>query len=199
MAHIISAGANATNKKNRNVHLDMTPMVDLAFLLVTFFVLATSMKKPSVMEIIYPDESGNPNKVNNTITLLLPDEGHTCIYYLGQWNGKETVLTPTDFSANGLRKVLLTQNSTTRFKLNELLSNFPSERATWNEEQKSLYLTKYKTIMENSDSPTLLIKTTPYTPFRRVVSALDEMNICSIQKRVVQDMSIEERQLFEQQ
>jgi biopolymer transport protein ExbD len=199
MAHIISAGANATNKKNRNVHLDMTPMVDLAFLLVTFFVLATSMKKPSVMEIIYPNENGEPNEVNNAITLLLPAESANCMYYQGKWNGKETVLTPTDFSANGLRKVLLLQNNSTRFKLTELLSSFPLDKATWSEQQKALYLTNYKSIMEATDAPTVLIKTIPTTPFRSVVSALDEMNICSIQKRVVQDMNEEERQLFEQQ
>jgi hypothetical protein len=201
MANIVSAGTNntASKKRTNNVHLDMTPMVDLAFLLVTFFVLATSMKKPSVMEIIYPDENGVPSEVNDAITLLLPEDGANCIYYQGMWKGKETTLLPTDFSKDGLRKILLDQNTTTILKLNKLLSQFPADRAAWSEQQRVSYLTQYRTLLDTNPSPTVIIKTLPATPFAKVVAAWDELQICSIQKRVVQDMNEEERQLFEQQ
>jgi biopolymer transport protein ExbD len=49
MAEIIQ-----NNSKRKYPKLDMTPMADLAFLLLTFFVLAASLSKPKAMEIIYP-------------------------------------------------------------------------------------------------------------------------------------------------
>ncbi len=67
-------------KKRINVRIDMTPMVDVAFLLLTFFMLTTSMSKPQTMEINLPpkDESGKPPIVevaeSNLLTVRVSDD-----------------------------------------------------------------------------------------------------------------------------
>jgi biopolymer transport protein ExbD len=48
--------------KKASTKIDMTPMVDLAFLLLTFFMLATTFSKPQTMEITMPEK---PKKKNN--------------------------------------------------------------------------------------------------------------------------------------
>jgi biopolymer transport protein ExbD len=85
----------------------MTPMVDLAFLLLTFFMLTTSFNKPYVIEIVKHD---NPDKIidqppisrNKVITLVL-GEKDKIYWFNGDENPKVEL---TSFSSNGIRKLL---------------------------------------------------------------------------------------------
>ena len=92
--------------KKSSTHIDMTPMVDLAFLLLTFFMLTTTFSKPKTIEITMPVKDGEPQKVNNALTVLLSDKDKV-FYYYGEYKTGETKLEQTDFSDNGIRKVLL--------------------------------------------------------------------------------------------
>src|SRR3954471_14588970 len=69
--------------KKNSTHIDMTPMVDLAFLLLTFFMLTTTFGKPKAMQITMPvkDPTVEPTKVNNAITFLLSDKDKIYWYY----------------------------------------------------------------------------------------------------------------------
>ncbi len=63
MAEIIANEGGGKQKgkrrsKRHSTHIDMTPMVDLACLLLTFFMLTTAFNKPKVMEIILPERYG---------------------------------------------------------------------------------------------------------------------------------------------
>src|SRR5260221_4912575 len=58
------------------VRIDMTPMVDVAFLLLTFFMLTTSMNRPQTMEINLPPEKTTVEVAeSNLLTLLMKDDG----------------------------------------------------------------------------------------------------------------------------
>ena len=96
--------------KKNSTHIDMTPMVDLAFLLLTFFMLTTTFGKPKTMEINMPvkDPTNKPQEVNNAITMLLTGDDKAFWYY-GELK-PETKLTPTNFSSDGIRKLLLDYN-----------------------------------------------------------------------------------------
>jgi biopolymer transport protein ExbD len=62
-------------KKRVNIRIDMTPMVDVAFLLLTFFMLTTSMSKPQTMEInLPPAETKADVAESNLLTLRVTDD-----------------------------------------------------------------------------------------------------------------------------
>lgn len=107
--------------KKMSVHLDMTPMVDLAFLLLTFFMLTTTFNKPQTMEINMPVDPENEDdqialKASNALTIIL-GKGDDVYYYYGLAADNPTV-EETDYSANGIRKVL----TSPRVKSNEKMT-----------------------------------------------------------------------------
>ena len=114
MAEIAEGGGGGHGKggkkraKKQSTRVDMTPMVDLAFLLLTFFVMTTTLNKPQTMEITMPEkpkpDDPEPPKVNerDVVTIVL-GENDKVYWYSGITDPKIEV---TDFSANGIRKVL---------------------------------------------------------------------------------------------
>ncbi|MDO7875208.1 biopolymer transporter ExbD [Hymenobacter sp. ASUV-10] len=97
----------------RSFRLDMTPMVDLAFLLLTFFMLTTTFAKPNVMALNMPVDSPDKSVVPLTeaMTILLGKD-HRVFYYFGlNAPADKSVAVPelhaTSFAANGIRQALL--------------------------------------------------------------------------------------------
>lgn len=114
MAELGGGGGGSKKKggkvrvKKSSTRIDMTPMVDLAFLLLTFFVMTTTLNKPQAMQINMPDkpkENDEQPEVNerNVLTLVL-GENDKIYWYIGITDPEVKV---TDFSATGIRKVLL--------------------------------------------------------------------------------------------
>ncbi|UKT63367.1 ExbD/TolR family protein [Pedobacter mucosus] len=82
MAELNTGGKKATPR------VDMTPMVDLMFLLVTFFILTTSISTPQAMDIVKPDKDDkNENrlelKASKTMTILLGKKDKVA-WYMGE-------------------------------------------------------------------------------------------------------------------
>lgn len=113
----IDQPAPKTGKKPRarkhNFRLDMTPMVDLAFLLLTFFMLTTTFAKPRVMQLTMPVKSAEetPLQASKALTIVL-GSGHQVFYYFGlNAPADPSVPVPTlhrtDFGPRGLRQALL--------------------------------------------------------------------------------------------
>ena len=119
MAEVSQGGGGGGHKKGGKVRakkastkIDMTPMVDLAFLLLTFFMLTTTFNKPQTMEITMPEKPKAEDKLpevneKKVVTLVL-GKNDKIYWYHGITDPKIEV---TDFSPNGIRKVLMTQNS----------------------------------------------------------------------------------------
>lgn len=119
MAEIQGGGGGGKKKgdkvrvKKASTRIDMTPMVDLAFLLLTFFVMTTTLNKPQTMEIVMPEKTEEDDKQplvneNHVLTLVL-DKDDKIYWYVGITDPKVEV---TDFSASGIRKVLLEKKNT---------------------------------------------------------------------------------------
>jgi biopolymer transport protein ExbD len=91
----------------------MTPMVDLAFLLLTFFMLATTFNKPQVMEINMPEKPKKEDKIpevnEKKVLSLALGENDKIYYYVGISNPDVKV---TNYSKEGVRKVLQEKKST---------------------------------------------------------------------------------------
>jgi biopolymer transport protein ExbD len=105
-------------RKKMSTRIDLTPMVDLGFLLVTFFMLTTTFSKPQTMEINMPvkpkeavtEEEQNAVKASKALTLII--DGENKIYWYQGIPGKDNIPVLTDFSADGIRKILVERNST---------------------------------------------------------------------------------------
>jgi biopolymer transport protein ExbD len=116
--------------KKQSTKIDMTPMVDLAFLLLTFFMLATTFNKPKTMELVLPEKpkpEDAPPKVNekNVLTVLLA-KNNKVVWYIGVTDPKPTV---TDFSKTGIRKVVLDKSREIGKKFVVLIK--PSDESTY--------------------------------------------------------------------
>jgi biopolymer transport protein ExbD len=113
MAQIQEKASRQTGGKRRakklGSHLDMTPMVDLACLLLTFFMLTTTFVRLQTMELSMPvpHQVGTAVSAKNALTLILGE--HNRVFYYFGFPGDAPAVSETDFSANGLRKVLLSE------------------------------------------------------------------------------------------
>jgi len=112
MAEIDSSGGGKKGGKKRSkkmsTKIDMTPMVDLGFLLITFFMLTTTLAKPVTMQLNMPDKTDtketSPVKLSETLTVC-PDEKKV-YYYQGIPTEAGTVMQVTNYSETGIRKVI---------------------------------------------------------------------------------------------
>ncbi|RSK50859.1 ExbD/TolR family protein [Hymenobacter rigui] len=104
-----AAKGSKPRAKKHAFRLDMTPMVDLAFLLLTFFMLTTTFSKPTIMEVAMPAKGSETSDVpaSGALTVLL-DRNRTVHYFYGLNTEREPAkLHTTSFAADGLRNVLL--------------------------------------------------------------------------------------------
>jgi biopolymer transport protein ExbD len=93
------------NRRRSRTHIDMTPMVDLAFLLLTFFVLTTSLNKNYALPIAIPEQNvpdPPPISASKVLTLLL-GENDNIYWYQGY---PDHPVSKTVFSSQGIRKLL---------------------------------------------------------------------------------------------
>lgn len=104
--------------KKASTRVDLTPMVDLAFLLVTFFMLTTTFSKPQTMEINMPvkpppgsEQTEQSTKASQTLTVILGG-GDKVFWFKGTPDTAN--FSTTDYSPNGLRQVLIHVNRETK-------------------------------------------------------------------------------------
>ena len=179
MAEIQESGnkkGGKSKQKKMTVRVDFTPMVDMNMLLITFFMLCTSLSKPQTMEISMPsndktitEEQQTKVKASQAITLLLGDD-NKLYYYEGEPNYKDyTSLKETTYQADGLRAMLLQRN-----------------RVAVNEDD---YRKQLSGIKSGKDTPTVIIKATDKSSYKNLIDALDEMQICNIGKYVITDIA----------
>jgi biopolymer transport protein ExbD len=111
MAAIAQPASGNTRGKRRSKkmtpRIDMTPMVDLAFLLLTFFMLTTTLTKSFIMEVTMPDKtnsvsSGPVLKASQVITLIL-GEKDKIYWYQGVADDQVNV---TNYSSQGIHQIL---------------------------------------------------------------------------------------------
>jgi biopolymer transport protein ExbD len=105
-------------RKKMSTKIDLTPMVDLGFLLVTFFMLTTTFSKPQTMEINLPvkDPIENPEeepgvKASKSLTIIM-GEDNKLFWYIGLTTEPLEGPNGTNYTADGIRKVLLEKNAT---------------------------------------------------------------------------------------
>jgi len=205
MAEIIQAEGKQKGGKKKakkfSTHIDMTPMVDLMCLLITFFMLTTAFSKPKAMEITMPEKKDDPTidapkiEAERTINILV--SGNDKIYYyFGLADPKLPLpqLIESNYSKDGIRKMLLQRNKIAFKAVYEL-----KERVIKGEEvlQDSTLARRIKELKKSDPKgPIILIKADEKAKYKNLVDIIDEMAICTVASYAVVDISPLELQMI---
>nr|WP_314819429.1 biopolymer transporter ExbD [Alloprevotella tannerae] len=175
-----------------NSRVDFTPMVDMIMLLVTFFMLCTTLQKPQTMQITMPSNKENINDVNRSqvaaskaITIMIT-ENRTLYYFKGK--PTDDNLIKTTFGKDGIRAVLMEANSAAqqeKAKLDAKYATMQSSNVQQAEKNKAWYMEQLKEIRNGANTPDVIIKPSDKATYKDLIDVLDEMNICSIGRYVI--------------
>jgi biopolymer transport protein ExbD len=176
--------------KKLSTRIDFTPMCDLGFLLITFFMLSTSMNKPQTMELSMPtkdkvsEEEQNKVKESTAVTLLL-GKNNKVYYFFGIGTAeKDPEVKTTTYAPDGIRDVLLQRNKEVMDKIRELKTEKSFSRISEDEFKKRIVEAK-----ENKMAPVVMIKSTDDATYENLVDILDEMAICNISRYAIVDIT----------
>ena len=207
------AKKKASKQKKMNTRVDFTPMVDMMMLLITFFMLCTTLIKPQAMQLTMPsndknvqDEDKSATKASHTITIILA--GNDKIYHIDGLPNYEdaTCLKETTWGNNGIRKVLrehvteegISPVAKIMVAKNELdKKKLSNSKMTDEQYQKALAEIKNGNL-DNEKVPTLtiIIKPLDTASYKNMVDALDEMQICCIGKYVIDKINENDQKLL---
>jgi biopolymer transport protein ExbD len=177
MAEINIPAASGTKpgvrrSKKHSTRVDLTPMVDLGFLLITFFIFTTSMSTPKSMRLIMPDDGGEAPDMNvgkSTALTVIPLKDNKIFYYHGELSEalKTNTYGITNYSlTDGLGQVV-------RNKQAALDRVSPGKR-------KDLVL---------------MIKPTSESNYQQLINVLDEVLINEVTRYAVMDITPEENEV----
>jgi biopolymer transport protein ExbD len=183
-------GGKKVKPKKMSTRVDFTPMVDLGFLLITFFMLTTTMIKPQTMEIAMPskdkvsEEEQTKIKASRAVTVIL-GKNNKVFYYEGtRENDIDPAVITTDFSPEGIRKFLLTKNYEIMIKVRDLRIRQEKEKMSDEEFEK-----ERTTIISDKSAPIVVIKPNDDCTYRNLIDILDEMAICNIGRYAIVDIT----------
>jgi biopolymer transport protein ExbD len=156
--------------KKHSTRVDLTPMVDLGFLLITFFIFTTSMSSPKTMKLVMPDDKvvDTPTVVGESTALtVIPLKDNKLFYYHGE-------LTKA-LAANAF--------GVTTYSITDGLGQLVREK------QAALDKTgKRKDLM-------LMVKPTPESNYQHLVNVLDEVLINDVKHYAIMDLTPEELEI----
>jgi biopolymer transport protein ExbD len=172
-------------------------MVDLGFLLITFFMLSTTLNKPQTMEISMPskdkvaEDEQTQVKESTAVTILL-GEGNKIYYYFGIGTAEvPPELKITTYSPDGIRNVLLQRNQEVVKQLKQLKALRANKSIT-----DEVFKKKILEVKQNKQAPVVMIKSTDEASYENLVDILDEMQICNIARYAIVDITGYDQELI---
>jgi biopolymer transport protein ExbD len=214
MAEIIAneGGGKSHGKKRakkHSTHIDMTPMVDLMSLLITFFMLTTAFSKPKVMEIILPEKDPIENNENEdqaefigsrTLNLILSGDDKV-YYYVGKppMNDEDvatiqTKFQKTDYSKDGIRKIVLKMNMLLYEKVDSATQNVITGKSKISQDSLLSLIKNFK--KTDKKGPLVMIKADKKAKYKNIVDVIDEMSICNVARYAIVDINKYEEKLI---
>ena len=201
-----------SRQKKFDTRIDFTPMVDMNMLLITFFMLCTTMIKSQTLQIALPSNEKVENELKNkvkeseAITIIIdgeidektglakPEEG--MLYYYdgkpetsnlinGESNMKQAEFGSKQGAYDAIRGILQERNKEVVLKVNDLKKKWKDMGFSNNEEKNdSIFQAERQKVMNDSTlkRPVVIIKATPHASYANVVSVLDEMQINNINR-----------------
>jgi hypothetical protein len=153
--------------KKLSTRVDLTPMVDLGFLLITFFVFTTTMATPKALKLIMPKDSKVPTKVKESTALtIFPLKNGKIVYYHGTVENPIYGITSFSYS-DGIGKIIR------------------DKKAALETQEKGL-----------SKELFLIIKPTDESSVRQITDLMDEVLINNLKHYAITDIVKEEKELI---
>ncbi|MDZ4844487.1 MAG: biopolymer transporter ExbD [Chitinophagales bacterium] len=184
----LNSEASAVSRKQRSkrmsTKIDFTPMVDLGFLLITFFMLATSWSKPYVLDIAQPVD-GSPTPLSDSLAMSILLSGQNKVYYY--FGFAESGIHATDFSPKGLRKLLLEKNASQIEKINRMEALHASGKIKEAEFDK-----RVSEVKKDRNSLMVIIKSDEHAKYSNLVDLIDELYSTNVSRYAMQDITREE-------
>lgn len=198
MASIDTSGGDSGHKKGPGVkkakklstRVDMTPMVDLGFLLITFFIFTTTMSTPNTMRLVMPKDEKDPDKqievkASGALTILLA-KNNEVFYYMGQLEADGSNFKSSTFSE--IRTVI-------NDKRKEVISRYvysPSDDKLI-QDAKNNGTYDWQNAAKDKDF-VVVIKPNKDATYKNAVDILDEMTINNVRRFAIVDITPQEDQ-----
>jgi len=171
-------GPGVKKGKKLSTRVDLTPMVDLGFLLITFFIFTTTMSQPTAMKLFLPDDKVNPEEQNKAkesgvLTIMMGADNHI-YYYEGQLKvdaSDNNFMSASYNGENSIRDVIMKKKADVR------------SRATDPENPEKDFV--------------VVIKPGKECTYKNVIDILDEMAINVVKKYALVDISADEAKLVD--
>ena len=160
-------GRSFSRNKKQLLRIDMTPMVDLGFLLITFFVFTTTISTPKATDLFMPkDDTNDPQPLPKSLALsLLLDDNDKVYYYHGDFNDalQANEIFETNYSTyTGMGKII---------------------------RQKQKDIDAGGKFAEGRKGLMLLIKPSSKSVYKNVIDAMDEAAINDVKKYAIVELT----------
>ncbi len=174
-------GKQKGKQKKMTVRVDFTPMVDMNMLLITFFMLCTSLSKPNTMEIAMPsndkvkEEEQTKVKESRFITIWFDKDNK--VYYcegIPDYKNWESIK-ESSYDADGIRALILNRNKDVIARIKEL-----KERKANGEITDEEYEEQAKEIRKDKNAPVVTVKGADDAIYKNMIDVLDELTIGNV-------------------
>ena len=212
----------ASKQKKMDTRVNFTPMVDMMMLLITFFMLCTTLSKPQAMQLTMPSNDENMTKEDKSVTkasytITLYLGGDDKLYYVEGLPEYENAdcLKETTWGKDGVRKLLIEHVTEDGFspvarvmmakkKLDEKKEKMGDKmtKEAYDKELSDIRNGKTDEFMaefgeKGMQTLTVIIKPMDISTYDNMVQALDEMLVCSIGKYVIDKVNEDDEKLLE--
>jgi biopolymer transport protein ExbD len=193
-------GPGVKKAKKLSTRIDMTPMVDLGFLLITFFIFTTTMSSPTSLRLNMPkdtekEEEQNKAKESGAITIML-GKGNNVYYYEGQLKVDAAGNNFKATTMKEVRQIILNKKA-------DVISRYRRDQKCIDEKlaeyrKKGIEDKGLKDAEESCEQEDLVvvIKPTEEATYKNTVDILDEMSICRVLKYAMVKISPQENDLI---
>ena len=167
MAEITYQTSQNKNKRTqcnkRSTKVDLTPMVDLGFILITFFVFTASLTDPKAMNLLLPNDTDtlvNDNICESCALTFILEDNNRLYYYEGK--EKNAQYKTSNYSSKGIRQLIMEKRRQVIKKMGK-------------------------------DQMVLLIKPAAQSSFKNLIDVVDECNISLVKRYYIDEITDEEK------
>lgn len=192
-------GPGVKKAKKLSTRVDMTPMVDLGFLLITFFIFTTTMSSPTTMDLFMPkdtekDEDQNKAKESGALTVLLGKD-NVIYYYEGQLKEDASNFLTSNFS--GIRKIIIDKKKSVieAHQHDEGCKKIQEKAKVGDRDKKIPPDPNWQKVCLDKDL-VIVIKPDEDATYKNTIDILDEMAISDIKRYAMVDLFPVEKELI---